>query len=443
MRVQTKEVAATMAFLLGIRDEILASYYLPDYEITLDRLREDQNACTIRYLSKIRSVLMQQYAEIDQQMQYNLKNLDSLDCFDKKEIEQLRKWGIEVIRVNYRVEKYLMDVSRYINEHINDCKYLFYDWVKWEYIRNLFVLPKCDKPETIKAEFKKYKLNIGFYPFQFYIHWDEPEDNGYLFTSDEKFLKFLYRINGEEFTDDGKFRDADDQTKINIYNFIESSEQIVIAIDCENSDVFKMYSVLKGLDEQALQKIKKITLYDDENTTCAWDWLHRLTKIPVEHIEVERVVNSKSLVDIKMTAGVCQDHYAGNVDSFIIVSSDSDYWGLISSLPNARFIVMYEYDKCGAAIKTALTSHGIYYCAIDDFCNASTEELKKLVLFDELEKHFDSLIGCNPWELTKSLYQNTYIQATEMEMQTFCTKYVKTLKLRVGKEGTFEIEINK
>ena len=101
-----------------------------------------------------------------------------------------------------------------------------------------------------------------------------------------------------------------------------------------------------------------------------------------------------------MTASVVTDFYRDGITSFIIVSSDSDFWGLIESLPKAKFLVMYEYEKCGTAIKNALAQHGIYYCAIDDFCTAGTEDMKRAVLFAELEKHLPSLVGETPLDLT-------------------------------------------
>ena len=57
---------------------------------------------------------------------------------------------------------------------------------------------------------------------------------------------------------------------------------------------------------------------------------------PVEHMMIERVKQNKSLVDVMLISRTCQEHYKNNVDSFILVSSDSDYWGLISSLQDAR-----------------------------------------------------------------------------------------------------------
>lgn len=124
------------------------------------------------------------------------------------------------------------------------------------------------------------------------------------------------------------------------------------------------------------------------------------------------------------------------------MSSDSDFWGLIESLPKAHFLVMYEYENCGAAIKSALTQHGIYYCTIDDFSTAGTDEMKKAVLFAELEKHLPGLIGKNPMELTQQIYQETRITATKKEMELFCNRYVRTLKLKVS-EDRFVVEIQK
>ena len=268
-----------------------------------------------------------------------------------------------------------------------------------------------------------------------------PSEVGSIIYSDRKFLKIIYGQHNDSFTDYTKYRDADDETRNNIYNFIDSTEKTAIAVDCENSDPYKLYSVLKGLNQEELAKIEKITLYDDPNTTAGWDWLSKFTHIPVEHIEIDRVTDRKSLVDVRMTASVVTDFYRDGITSFIIVSSDSDFWGLIESLPKAKFLVMYEYEKCGTAIKNALAQHGIYYCAIDDFCTAGTEELKRAVLFAELEKHLPSLIGENPLELTHKIYEATKVTATMKEMENFCTRYVKTLRLKVNSEGKFVIEI--
>ena len=61
---------------------------------------------------------------------------------------------------------------------------------------------------------------------------------------------------------------------------------------------------------------------------------------------------------------------------------------------------------------------------------------------EELEKHLPTLIGENPLELTHKLYEESRVTATKKEMENFCNRYVKTLKLKIV-EGKFVIEIQK
>jgi hypothetical protein len=442
LTVETKEVVTTIAYMIGVKKSIIEQCFMNECSDTLKLLYENKEATIIRNLCKLRTILFQKFKKTDDVMRFELKNLKSLEWFDNEDIKQLENWGFEIIHSNYRSQQYMQDFTRLINENIDNCSNLFYDWINWSYIRDLFYIPKYNKPNVLKEEFNKYMENMEYYPFQMYIHW-KPADLGSIIYSDRKFLKVIYAQHNDVFTDYTKYRDADDKTKNNIYNFISESSKTAIAVDCENSDVFKLYSVLKNLNQDELTKIEKITLYDDSNTTSGWDWLAKFTNIPVEHIEVERVTGHKSLVDIRMTASVCGDFYQNGITSFIIVSSDSDFWGLISSLPSANFLVMYEYEKCGTAIKSALSEHGIYYCAIDDFCTAGTDDLKKAVLFNELEKHLPTLYGKNPLELTQTLYKNTKIYATPKEMEVFCNKYVKTLRLKINSANKFVVEIVK
>lgn len=442
MRSDTKELVTTIGYLIGVRKNILEQCFDEECHDLLQSLYSNKEASIIRYLCKLRTSLMMKFKKTDDAMRFDLKNLNRLEYFDQDNIKQLEEWGIKIIQPNYRSEKYMLDFNRLINENIDNCCNLFPDWVNWNYIKDLFVIPYYTKPNVMKKEFELYMSKIDFYPFQNYIHWI-PEDYGSILYTDGKFLGIIYKQHDDVFTDFTKYKDAHDETKNNIYNFIENSYKIAIAVDCENSDVYKLYSVLKNLNQTELEKIEKIVLYDDYHTNCGWNWLGKFTHIPVEHVEVERVIDQKSLVDIKMTAGVCRDYFENNITSFIIVSSDSDFWGLISSLPKANFLVMYEYSKCGQAIKKALSEHDIYYCSIDDFCSGNIEELKKAVLFDTLEKYLPEILYLNGKELVQHIYTETRITASETEMENFYNKYIKTLRLKVDADGNFSIEILK
>lgn len=442
MTVDTKEIVTTIGYMIGVKKNILEQCFGEEYHELLQTLYVNKETSIIRYLCKLRTTLMQKFKKTDDEMRFNLKNLNSMDFYDQDSIKQLEKWGFEIIKPNYRSEKYMLDLAGLISANIDNCFELFPDWVNWNYIKDLFVIPQYTKKGVLKSEFNIYMKNIEYYPFQMYIHW-KPEDHGSILYTDGKFLGIIYRQHNDIFTDFTKYKDAHSETKNNIYDFIDRSYKTAIAVDCENSDVYKLYSVLKNLNQDELSKIEKIVLYDDYHTTSGWDWLEKFTKIPIEHIEVNRVTDQKSLVDIKMTAGVCTDYYENNITSFILVSSDSDYWGLISTLTKAEFLVMYEHSKCGQAIKRALSEHNIYYCSIDDFCSGNIEELKKAVLFSCLEKYLPEIISLNGKELVRKIYEEARISASEKEMENFYDRYIKTLRLRVDNDGNFTVEICK
>lgn len=442
MTVDKKELVTTIAFMIGVRRSALEQCFGEECRETIQMLNENQPACIIRYLCKLRTTLMYRFKKTDDEMRFNLKNLDRLEWYDLDNIKQLEKWGIQIIQSNYRAEKYMTDFNRLISEHIDSCSGLFNEWINWSYIRELFCIPKYSKPGVMKQEFEKFMEFNEHYPFQMYIYW-KPKDLGNILYTDGKFLSILYNMHNDFFSDVTKYKDAHSETKNSIYDFVNASNRAVIAVDCENSDVYKLYSALKNLNSDELSKIDKIILYDDYHTSLGWDWLEKFTRISVEHIEVERVTDRKSLVDIKMTAGICKNYYEDNVDSFILVSSDSDYWGLISSLPKANFLIMYEYGKCGTAIKNALDMHDIYYCSIDDFCSGNIEDLKRAVLFDILEKYIPDIVYLNGYELASKIFEEARIQASQKEIENFYSRYIKTLRLKCDAKGNFSIVIDK
>ena len=156
----------------------------------------------------------------------------------------------------------------------------------------------------------------------------------------------------------------------------------------------------------------------------------------------ERVKQSKSLVDIEMTARTCMEHYRNQVDSFIIVSSDSDYWGLITSLPDARFLMMIEREKCGPDMKTALANSGIFYCYIDDFYEGNSENIKKTALFNAIYRSLDSCLHFNAIEMFESALASTRIDMPLTEKRQFFDKYIRKMQLIMDKSGNVSVQLN-
>ena len=121
MTVDTKELVTTIAYLIGVKDDIITKCFEPDYTDLIQKLHESKEASIIRYLSKIRTTLFYKFKDTDHEMRYNLKNLDRLEWYNKDEIKKLHEWGIELIKPNYRAEKYMNDLCELIAANIDNC----------------------------------------------------------------------------------------------------------------------------------------------------------------------------------------------------------------------------------------------------------------------------------------------------------------------------------
>ncbi|MCD7775946.1 MAG: hypothetical protein LUH54_01025, partial [Firmicutes bacterium] len=202
-------------------------------------------------------------------------------------------------------------------------------------------------------------------------------------------------------------------------------------------------ATLKNLDYEYTQKIAKIILFDDIHTASAWRILENFTKIPVEHVMIERIKQNKSLVDVSLTARTCHEYYQNQVDSFVIVSSDSDYWGLISFLSDARFLVMIERDNCGPDLKSALVNAGIFYCYIDDFYSGNADDIKHDALFREMYRYIDANISLNVFSMFEEALRITRIEMSDLEKNRFKSKYLKTIQLTLSDKGDVSIEFKR
>ena len=433
-----KNIAFTVAYLIGVDSNFLTRDY-PECNDLYTELYNNKQATTIRYLCRLRTALLRNFKRTDEEMRYNLKNLNSLDWYEEEEIKTLEKWGLQIIQANSRSEVYLTLFCKLIDENIDSCKKLMPDWVDWSYIRELFVVPKYTSKNVMKSEFEKFRGNMVLYPYSMYVYW-QPFDCKGMLLDDKLFLKSLYSLHNDDFSDKSKYIEVSSVTTKDINNYIQNGNRVVIAVDCENTDVYKLYSFVKSLDKNIASKIEKIILYDDENTVETWKMLSEHIGIPTEYTVVERILEAKSLVDIKMTTGICQSHFKDGIDSFILVSSDSDYWGMISSLPDANFMVVYESSKVSPTTIDTLSKHSILSCSLDDFYSGDVSTLKEDILVKSANKLLGN-IHLNCKELVNEVYTFSHINATTEEKNAFYDKFTKKLKMSIDSEGNFSVSI--
>lgn len=452
-RKLTKNIVTTMAFMFGVKTCHLETVYLNDCPDLLDRLNEDKPARIIRILCQIRTVMLRDCKVVENNLN-NLINIDNMpSLIDNDDIKWLRANGIEVIRVNTPLNAYITSINKQILDNIDKCKGLIPGWVRWEIIRDLFLMPNCYtsiskgvKNDPLNKAKKRYWDNADYYPFQAYINWPKTnmDDNGNILMNDEKFLTLLYKAHGTDFVEYGHVRDAVNATKANIYQFIESSVKTALIVDCENCDVFNLFSTLRNLSPQAVQKLSKVILYDDAHTTPVWSLISKFVHVPVEHLRIQRVAQYKSLVDVSLTAGVCREYFQNGTKSFILASSDSDFWGLVKALPEAEFLVLMEYSKCGSALKEAMSTSGVYYCAMDDFCKGNIEEFKEMAFKASLQEYVDNFNETSVWanfdaeEIVDSIFEDCRFTGTEKQLQSdktrYLNKYLKALRFELIEE---------
>ena len=441
-RENTYMIVSKIAYLIGVKKELFDNEHESPKIEWYEKLKIDKNARIIRNLCMLRTAIERNFSAILSRMTYDLKNLNTMpDLVPVECIKELTEDGICIIKANYKPAQYIIDINRLINDRINNCKDLFPIWLNWNYVKELFIMPNGLCESGIRAAASEYYAKKNSYPYQVYINWSY-YDNGNILYCDQKFIDLLYESHGDRFTDRSKVSDAGEKTKSQIYDYLDSCKRAAMIVDCENSDPYKLYATLNNLDQNALlDKIAKVILFDDVHAASAWQILDRFTDLEIEHIMLERVKDDKSYLDVQLTARACKEFYKNDIDSFILVSSDSDYWGLVSELEEARFFVMVEHRKCSPAIKKALENKGVTYCYIDDFNTGNSNAIKESAIIDEVYRAIDEQCCFNINDILESALVSTRAELTDVEFRQFWNKYVKNMRLVIDDDGEVYVQL--
>jgi len=440
----TYDIVSKVAYLIGVPKHIFENEFEPPRIEIYDVLDKNKSARIIRNLCMVRAAIERRFGRINDKMRNEYKSIYGMpELMPQDALIQLELDGVDFCRKpGTKLNYHIIEINKLIRDRINNCKDIFPLWLNWDYIRDIFNMKNGLTVEGIKAAANVYFANMPLYPYYIYINWD-PQPNGNILYNDKKFVSLLYQWNNDYFTDYSKVSDAGSFVKSSICDFIDEARKVVMVVDCENSDPYRLCATLRGLDVDVTAKIQKIMLFDDIHTVDAWRVLESHTDIPIEHVMTERIKQNKSLVDIELTAITCREHYRNLIDSFIIVSSDSDYWGLISTLPEAKFLVMVEREKCGPDMKTALANSGIFYCYIDDFYTGSGEELKQTMLFSALYQALDNALRLNISDLLEKALYTTRIDMTPAAKRQFIDKHIRPMKLLIDDQGNVSLELKK
>ncbi len=446
-RKYSKEIALTIGYLLGISDEHLMNRINDDerpiYEEIREKLSKDSDCVAIRHLNNIRSKLILNFKFVSRSMRNigatDYKPIDKMEIFEE-DFREIYRQGIYIITGKNDINEYIKNANNEIAKRVDKLQQYFPDWVKFRNIRTLFIMPNNCIPE----ESKKFQVNQLSYPFRKYIFWREPIDIGYILATDSSILEIAYNNNHENFSDRSKVIDASDYVKSGIHEFLDRGTKIQIFVDGENTDPYMFASTINSLSDCEIDKIDRIVVYADKvHSSSAWKYLKHFTlEIPVSIEYVERIAAEKSLVDHMLIAGVSRAVYKENADSIILASSDSDFWSVIKSVHDARFMVMAQREKCGNTFKNILRENNILYCYVDSFKTLESNAFFKMVFRKELEQQLAAGFSLgNAYELFRNTLTNSRAEISPAESEIIFDKYIKGLTLKVDTNGNFTIVI--
>lgn len=435
---RTFTIVSHVAYLIGVKRDFFERGKLqPDI---YDRLETHEGARVIRALCRLRSALMRNFQDIEYAFRYHMKNLDSIPhLIDIDDIEYLQSHRMPILKSNAKPMAYLMTINQNISNHIHACNELFPLWVEWPHIRELFLMPEAGKEVSVRKTIQAYQYKSIWFPFQCYLNWTFSEDDGNILHYDAKFMTLLYAQRDTVFNDYHMVMDAGYDTQNYFHKFIKDQEKVAFIVDCENSDPYRLCAAFRNLATYVpdyASHIGKVFLYDDVHTASTWRIFDRYIKgVPIDRKVVRRVKESKSQVDVSMTAGACEEFYTNDTRAFVIVSSDSDFFALIQALPAAKFIVMLEHGKQSQQFLDALIHAGVFYCYIDNFSQGTINDVKTDVLRMQIGEYISDSLSLNINTMLDTVYKKARIQMSPSEEKTFIDKHVKRIRLSIDPNG--------
>lgn len=220
-------------------------------------------------------------------------------------------------------------------------------------------------------------------------------------------------------------------------------QNLKLFVDCDNIEFFKFLGFLNTLSSE---NVSGIVLIIDEKSNYLWRVFDKIYKgnIPVKSISVPRLKEQKSVVDVVLTKEICKSVYCDGVDKVLLISSDSDFFGLISSLIEVDFGVCFVSSAMGVDYLKYLENNNIPVMdllTVEDDC--STDEVKEIG-FSYLLLYELSNVPMTYWtvsSLSDLLYNSftneTDISVTKQEIKKFIGNKFDKVYVDIRDEDTY------
>lgn len=352
---EPKPMCEKLQYLIGVPSQYIDSF---------DMLNKGLMAET-RKLCSLRSLIIASFTDINEQFRNGVQLADI--PMTARLVSDIAKYDINIVNSG-SLSRNVIELNKLIDERIEKIA-LGFKGIPQEWIQEMFSMPAGDTIDGVRMAVRRYRQFKNFYPYQKYVNWPFAE------TPEEKRSKNIF---GNDKDLHALLADIHANKKSKLIDFVGTANDVVVVVDCENSDAQRLYDALRTVKGN----LRKIILIDDTHTNLMWDEMvreYREAGITIEHDELPRLKEQKSLVDLRMVAKTCEEFYKNNISHFILASSDSDIWALISSLPDAEIMVLAEKCKCGDVLIEALTQHKIQRLFLEDITVNSSELMDRIM----------------------------------------------------------------
>lgn len=361
---EPKPMCEKLQYLIGVPSQYIDNFDTLNKGIMIE----------VRKLCALRSMIIANFSDINEEFKNRVQLADI--SLTARFVSDLAKLEINIVNSG-SLSRNVIELNQLIDARMEKIA-LGFKYLPQEWIQEIFSMPAGDTIDGVRAAVRKYRKFKNYYPYQKYINWpfaETPEEqrSKNIFGNDRTLHEMLAEIHINKTT--------------RLLDFVGTAKDVVVVVDCENSNAQRLYNTLSCVKD----RLRKIILIDDTHTNLMWDEIvreYREGGIVIEHDELPRLKEEKSLVDLRMVAKTCEEFYKNDVKYFILVSSDSDLWALISSLPDAEIMVLAERCKSGDVFVETLTQHKIQRLFMEDIAEDSTELMDRV-----MHKEIDAAIA--------------------------------------------------
>ena len=434
-------VVTVAAYLLGAPRKSVKTTDPEKCRRVFSALGRNKAARTLRNLCILRTAFIRNFEKFAAAMSGEyISDGSEGELLPADAVSELSEDGVRLDMDCNTVEESIIQLNRMIADGFEECKELFPLWLDYSFVRNIFVMSDGERFFGVRKAVANYEQYKHSFPGEIFIN---RTDGVNILENDRIFVNSIYKGNSARLIEQTRTSNKTAmQTAARLNDFIRNSERVEFVVDCENANPLRFYSALKSIEEPLISRISGITLYDDTNASTIWKSFSKYVDIPVVHETYERISLEKSLVDINLSVGVCRKFYKENVDSFAIVSSDSDYWALINSLVDAKFLMLVEKNNFSDNFKRGLAMAGIDFCIMDNFYSGDNDDMIRQELSIQSQRYLVEHLALNVNAMIDDACAKARIAITPTERKQLFDSYLKSMKLQIASDGSVSISVS-